>query len=565
MRVMRVGDRWEARRGAGVALRIAVAAAPLVASIVTGWALTRATTTPGSLGAVLVRWAAVLATSGLAFVAVERATRRLLPLATLLRLSIAFPDETPSRLRVALRSGSSKRLERLLDDARAGRAPQAASCAAQRSLELVAAMDLHDRRLRGHSERVGAYSRMIGERLGLDGDELDRLEWAGLLHDDGKLLVPAELLAKKGRLTPDEFEVVKAHPELGRDLVAPLVPWLGEAARAVWEHHERFGGGGYPSGLAGDDISPISRIVSVADAYDVITSVRSYASRESPAAARAELVRCAGTQFDPAVVEAFVGAEVGSDRWVTAPLAALAQVPLLPQLAFGSLLRAAAAATGATLASVVATPTSAAEPLDLLRADEARPSPVAPAGAATTSTDGGDVGDEADGPGRSGSAGALGAADLDGERLASRGGDRPALVARSAAPERVPVAGDEPTSSAPAEVADPGGAAPGDGERVTVTTPTIPTVAPPTTPTTPPTPATPPSTAPPGAGGGVPVVPPASLPEVPKNTRDIGTGARCNSASAHSPTTSTLMLLKVWKNDRRSLCWAMASVISLRP
>ena len=100
-----------------------------------------------------------------------------------------------------------------------------------------------------------AYSRMLGEELGLGEVELDRLQWAGLLHDIGKLLIPDAILNKPGALTAEEYEEVCRHPEYGRGMVAPLVPWLGESARAVWEHHERWDGGGYPSGLAGFDIA----------------------------------------------------------------------------------------------------------------------------------------------------------------------------------------------------------------------------------------------------------------------------------------------------------------------
>ena len=132
---------------------------------------------------------------------------------------------------------------------------------------------MHDRLTRGHSERVRAYTHMVGEELKITGAALDHLRWSALLHDIGKLLVSAEILNKPGKLTDTEFEAIKQHPQFGRELVQPLVGWLGDSARAVWEHHERWDGQGYPSGLSGTDISLAGRIVAVTDAFDVMTSV----------------------------------------------------------------------------------------------------------------------------------------------------------------------------------------------------------------------------------------------------------------------------------------------------
>ena len=144
-----------------------------------------------------------------------------------------------------------------------------------------------------------AYSRMIGEELNLVPDDLDRLQWAGLLHDVGKLFVPGEILNKPGALTDEEFEIIKQHPGWGAQLCEPLRGWLGDWVDAVGQHHERWDGRGYPSGIAGEEISLAARIVAVADVYDVITSVRSYKPAEGAVDGRAELARCAGTQFDP--------------------------------------------------------------------------------------------------------------------------------------------------------------------------------------------------------------------------------------------------------------------------
>ena len=195
--------------------------------------------------------------------------------------------------------------------------------------------------------------------------ELDRLQWAGLLHDIGKLLIPDAILNKPGALTAKEYEEVCRHPEYGRGMVAPLVPWLGESARAVWEHHERWDGGGYPSGLAGLDIALSARIVAVADTFDVMTSARSYKAPVSAAEARAELARCAGGQFDPAVVRAFLNISIGRLRLVTGPISWLAQVPLFPtSVLTGAVGGNAAATLAATVAVVGAATLGGIAPID---------------------------------------------------------------------------------------------------------------------------------------------------------------------------------------------------------
>ncbi len=299
--------------------------------------------------------------------AVERLTRRLAPLATLLALSLTFPDRAPSRFRVALSNSSTHQLHVRIDEARRGVLGNTPSEAAERVLELVAALSMHDRITRGHSERVRAYSRMLGEELGLGEVELDRLQWAGLLHDIGKLLIPDAILNKPGALTAEEYEEVCRHPEYGRGMVAPLVPWLGESARAVWEHHERWDGGGYPSGLAGFDIAISARIVAVADTFDVMTSARSYKAPVSAAEARAELARCSGGQFDPAVVRAFLNISIGRLRLVTGPISWLAQVPLFPtSVLTGAVGGNAAATLAATVAVVGAATFGGIAPIDAI-------------------------------------------------------------------------------------------------------------------------------------------------------------------------------------------------------
>src|SRR5262249_32755509 len=131
-----------------------------------------------------------------------------------------------------------------------------------------------------------------------------------------------------GTLTAEEWEILKRHPIEGERLAAPLEPWLGSWAMAIGEHHERWDGLGYPRGLSSTGISRAARIVAVADAYEVMTSTRSYKAPVSAAAARAELTECAGKQFDPAIVKAFLRISIGRLRWMLGPLALLAQLPV---------------------------------------------------------------------------------------------------------------------------------------------------------------------------------------------------------------------------------------------
>ena len=187
---------------------------------------------------------------------VDGVTRRLLPLAALFKLSLVFPDRAPARFRTALRTGTVRELRGTVADVKRRGISDDTSAAAEELLELIAALSAHDRLTRGHAERVRAYSRMIGEELHLPDDELNKLQWAGLLHDVGKLFVPTEILNKPGKLTEEEFEVMKGHPGWGAELCEPLRGWLGEWVDAVGQHHEWWTGGGYPTGVAGEDISP---------------------------------------------------------------------------------------------------------------------------------------------------------------------------------------------------------------------------------------------------------------------------------------------------------------------
>ena len=169
---------------------------------------------------------------------------------------------------------------------------------------LAEAIQAKDPFLRGHSEEVSAYVAAVAEELSLEQDQRERLVFGSLLHDVGKIGISERILHKPGRLTPEEFAIVQLHPRIGYRLLEQ-VPALRPMASAILHHHERYDGGGYPSGLRGEQIPLEARIVAVADAFSAMTADRPYRSRMTMEDACAELERNAGTQFDPEIVRIF--------------------------------------------------------------------------------------------------------------------------------------------------------------------------------------------------------------------------------------------------------------------
>jgi putative nucleotidyltransferase with HDIG domain len=277
-----------------------------------------------------VLWIGWLFAAGSAVALVlERAGRRLLPLAVLLQLSLAFPDHAPSRFAMARTAGNVRRLHERIADAKTRGVDDDPAMAARQILELVAALSAHDRKTRGHSERVRAYADMIATELALDEDDRDRLRWAALLHDIGKLHVPGRILNKPGKPDAAEWKRLAAHPVEGAALAAPLLPWLGRWAGTIEQHHERFDGNGYPARLAGDEIGLGARVVAVADSFEVMTAARAYKKPMTVTAARRELARCAGSQFDPSIVRSFLNISIGRLWWTVGPASWVAVVPVL--------------------------------------------------------------------------------------------------------------------------------------------------------------------------------------------------------------------------------------------
>ena len=156
-----------------------------------------------------------------------------------------------------------------------------------------------------HTQLVAQYSEAIGKALNLSKKELRELKAVGELHDIGKIMTPPELLNKTDRLTAEEFAVIKRHPETGYQILKSVNEYSG-LAEIVLYHHERWDGNGYPEGLVGEAIPFFSRIIAVADAYEAMTSKRSYKKAITKEAAIKELEQCAGTQFDPEIVRVFI-------------------------------------------------------------------------------------------------------------------------------------------------------------------------------------------------------------------------------------------------------------------
>jgi HD-GYP domain-containing protein (c-di-GMP phosphodiesterase class II) len=169
---------------------------------------------------------------------------------------------------------------------------------------LLVALRTRDAETYAHSARVVKLSLRFGRECGLDQAQMRLLELGSLLHDLGKIGVPDAVLHKPAKLTAEEWDAMRRHPQHGERILLGI-DFLEGASRVVAHHHENWDGSGYPYGLRGEEIDPNARILSVADAFDAMTSDRVYRARRTVAEAARELDRCAGRQFDPAVIEAF--------------------------------------------------------------------------------------------------------------------------------------------------------------------------------------------------------------------------------------------------------------------
>ncbi|GAA1586098.1 HD-GYP domain-containing protein [Kribbella hippodromi] len=193
-------------------------------------------------------------------------------------------------------------------------AERAAQAAAMRAfIQVIETKDLYTR---GHSERVSVGVGMLGKYLRLPEDRQQALEHAGLLHDVGKVGVPTSIIRKPGKLDDSEMDAIRLHPARGVELIGNI-PFLEEVKSAVLHHHEKYDGTGYPAGLSGDNIPYFARIIGIVDAFDCLTSTRSYRPARSIDETLAILVQDKTTHFDPELVDAFVEV-IRTDGWKAA-------------------------------------------------------------------------------------------------------------------------------------------------------------------------------------------------------------------------------------------------------
>jgi len=167
------------------------------------------------------------------------------------------------------------------------------------------ALDAKDTYTHGHSMRVTLYSLLLAKKLNLSEDLMEEIETTGLLHDIGRIAIPEKILLKPGKLTDEEYEIIKTHPELGERLVHSINK-LKLVSNWLKSHHERYDGKGYPEGLVGEEIPVSARIIALADTYDAMTTDRAYRKRLSHETAIQEIKDCSGTQFDPKLAELFI-------------------------------------------------------------------------------------------------------------------------------------------------------------------------------------------------------------------------------------------------------------------
>lgn len=166
-------------------------------------------------------------------------------------------------------------------------------------------VEAKDTYTRGHSDRVSAYSVLIGEKLGLSSEDINTLKVGGLFHDIGKIGVPDSILLKNAKLTDEEYSEIKNHPAIGAHILSNATIFK-DVIPVVKHHHERYDGNGYPGKLKGEEIPFLARISAVADAFDAMTSRRTYRDSMDLDFVKTEIERCKGTQFDPACADAFL-------------------------------------------------------------------------------------------------------------------------------------------------------------------------------------------------------------------------------------------------------------------
>jgi HD-GYP domain-containing protein (c-di-GMP phosphodiesterase class II) len=460
------GRRWRSRPVVSTLVRLVAVLGPAIAAAAASLTFSRLVRIPQGNVELAIWWAVFFGTTILTWLVSVQLLQRLLPLAALLNLTLLFPDTAPSRFAVLRRQASPRQLERELKRTQEEGPNAEPGRRAQTILELAAALSVHDSRTRGHSERVRMFTDLLAQEMHLEQSDADRLRWAALLHDIGKLTVAPEILNKPGKPDSREWEALHGHPMEGYRLTAPLHEWLGPWADAVRDHHERFDGTGYPRRRAGEAISLSGRIVAVADSYETMTAARPYKPPIGVTAAREELVRMSGSHFDPLVVRAFLNIALGSLWRAIGFTALITEIPVLTPLRsrlsnlgvrFSSATIAAAVTAAVLLTGVVTPPNiSHARGAPTARvAEPGTPAPQAPPspeqGAAPLQVPPGSVTGTAGGPGTTPAPGALATAPVSGS------GTGPPVTSQ---PSSSTAAGAAPTAF-PAGIAKQSGLPPG--------------------------------------------------------------------------------------------------------
>ena len=346
--------RWTPRPTATTSLRLMALVAPFALGAAAAVITSRLVGPPDTAGLAALRVAAIATIATAVVLLTDLGARRIRVLASLLHLGLAFPGPAPSRFRLALTAPSRRRIPaRMADLVESGLDPEPER-AAHQVVELLGGFGEHDHRTRGHAERARLLSDLVAEELGVDDDGRARLQWAALLHDIGNSSIPSEVLDKQRKLSPSEWRALRAHPETGDRMIRPLKRWLGDSADVVVAHHERWDGDGYPRGLGSGKISRSAGIVAVTDAFEAMTAPRRYRAPVGVDDARAEIEACAGTQFDPRVVEAFLCVPTRELRSAIGSFVGVASVRPISALisTTGSSTRARAAVAGVALTAL---------------------------------------------------------------------------------------------------------------------------------------------------------------------------------------------------------------------
>ena len=288
-------------RSAALFLRTAIFAFPAVAGFAIAYAIL-ALTGPYESGLEHVAWFGIaVIISWVTSISLADQLGRLVRKTSLYRRANNFHTEVEQLFGSSMRQGNTKAIKKATlergDDAGV----------VEQVLFLLNELAQHNRLSRGHAERVRAYASLIGKEIGLSETELESLSWTALLHDIGKLDVPAWLLGAEVAPTPQEWEVLRRHTQSGKARLRRLEPALGDSIYdGALYHHEWWDGTGYPHGLTAGKIPLYGRITAIADAFDVMTHARSYKTPLPISFAREELMSGAGSQFDPDLVAAFV-------------------------------------------------------------------------------------------------------------------------------------------------------------------------------------------------------------------------------------------------------------------